>query len=58
MAAAPDTYKRLKDPRKKPPVRRVSISPEARAAYEETMRQRDAHAKKTESLPDTMKGKR
>ena len=54
-----ETFKAAKDRRKKAPVKRVAISPEARQAYEDTMRQRDQRDHEhTQHLPEEHKGKR
>ncbi|MDX6805396.1 hypothetical protein [Terrihabitans rhizophilus] len=36
-----NVYKRANKPRKKEPVKRVTLSPEARKAYEEMIRERE-----------------
>ena len=53
------TFGRATDRRKKAPVKRVAVSPEARKAYEDTMREQDKRGRDhTQFLPDEYKGKR
>ncbi len=54
-----ETFKRPKDRRKAAPVRRVAISPEARQAYEDAIRERDQRDRdRSQHLPDEHKRKR
>ncbi len=54
-----ETFKPVKDRRKRAPVKRVAVSPDARQAYEETMRERDQREREhTQFLPEEHKGKR
>ena len=56
---ANNTYKPVKDRRKSAPVKRVTMSAEARKAYEEEIRQRDERERDhTRFLPEDRKGKR
>jgi hypothetical protein len=53
------TFGPVKDRRKKAPVKRVTVSAEARKAYEDTIRQQDQRGREhTQFLPDEYKGKR
>ena len=53
------TFKPTRDRRQKAPVRRITISAEARKAYEDTMREQDQRGRDhTQFLPDEYKGKR
>ncbi len=53
------TFKPVKDRRKRAPMKRVTISAEARQAYEDTIRERDQRDRDhTQHLPDEYKGKR
>jgi hypothetical protein len=53
------TFKPAKDRRKSAPVKRLTMSVEARRAYEDTIRQRDERERDhTRFLPDDRKGKR
>jgi hypothetical protein len=53
------TFKPVKDRRKSAPVKRLTMSVEARRAYEDTIRQRDERERDhTRFLPDDRKGKR
>lgn len=53
------TFKAVKERRKSAPVRRVTVSAEARKAYEDTIRQREERERDhTRFLPDDRKGKR
>lgn len=53
------TFKPAKDRRKSAPVKRVTMSAEARKAYEDAIRQRDERERDhTRFLPDDRKGKR
>ena len=59
IATTPKTFGPAKDRRKKNPVKRVVISPEARQAYEDGMRERDKREREyMQFLPGDMKGKR
>ena len=59
MATPPNTFKRPKDRRKSSPAKRVTISEEARKAYEETIRQKAERAQNHEQfLPNEHRGKR
>jgi hypothetical protein len=53
------TFKSVKDRRKSAPVKRVTVSAEARKTYEDTIRQREEREREhTRFLPDDRKGKR
>ena len=53
------TFKPVKDRRKSAPVKRVTVSVDARKAYEDAIRQRDERERDhTRFLPDDRKGKR
>jgi hypothetical protein len=53
------TFKPVKDRRKSAPVKRVTVSVEARKAYENAIRERDERDRDhTRFLPDDRKGKR
>jgi hypothetical protein len=55
----PDKFKRAKAVRKRSPGKRVVVSDDARKAYEETIRLREARAREHDVfLPDDLKGKR
>ena len=59
MTAKPETYKPARDRRKPAPVKRITISPEARQAYEDNMRERDRRdAEHTRFLPEEHKRRR
>ena len=54
-----NTFGPIKDRRKAAPVKRITVSPEARKIYEEEMRQREKREKELgQFLPDDRKGKR
>jgi hypothetical protein len=53
------TFKPVKERRKSAPVKHLTVSAEARKAYEETIRQREERERDhTRFLPDDRKGKR
>lgn len=54
----PKTFGPSKDRRKSAPVKRVTVSPETRKAYEDAIRDREQRDKAQAHLPDDMKGKR
>jgi hypothetical protein len=55
----PNTFGPIKDRRKSAPVKRITISAEARKIYEDEMREREKREREiTRFLPDEMKGKR
>jgi hypothetical protein len=54
-----ETFKPVKDRKKKAPVKRITVSAETRQAYADAMRERDQRDRQhTQFLPEDMKGKR
>jgi hypothetical protein len=54
-----EIFKPAKDRKKKAPVRRITISAEAKQAYADAMKERDQRDREhTRFLPEDMKGKR
>ncbi|MCW5714645.1 MAG: hypothetical protein KIT43_09060 [Bauldia sp.] len=59
MPTPPNTFGPVKDRRKRAPVKRITVSPEARKAYEDEMKERERRERElTRFLPDEMKTRR
>jgi hypothetical protein len=54
----PEKFKRANNRRKAAPVKTVTLSPEARKAYEELLQERDKREERGRFLPEEFRSKR